>query len=43
MVASLNVDLSVVAFDEKRGLIMLGTGDDLTTVLNSPDFVSRTH
>jgi hypothetical protein len=28
----------VVAFAEKLGLIVLGTGDDLMVVLNSPGF-----
>jgi hypothetical protein len=37
-VASLYVDPSVVAFAEKLGLIVLGTGDDLMVVLNSPGF-----
>lgn len=41
-IAGLYVDSSVVAFGEKRGLIMLGTGDDLMTVLNTPGFVPRT-
>ncbi|BCX02258.1 MAG: hypothetical protein KatS3mg053_0196 [Candidatus Roseilinea sp.] len=42
-VASLNVDPSVVTFAEKRGLIVLGTGEDLMTVLNSPGFVPRAY
>jgi len=42
-VASLYVDPSVVAFAEKLGLIVLGTGDDLMEVLNSPGFTPRTY
>ena len=39
--AGLYVDPSVVAFAEKRGLIVLGTGEELMTVLNSPSFEPR--
>jgi hypothetical protein len=42
-VAGLYVDPSVAAFAEKRGLIVLGTGDDLMTVLNSPGFTPRAY
>jgi len=42
-VAGLYVEPSVVAFAEKLGLIVLGTGDDLMEVLNSPDFTPRTY
>jgi hypothetical protein len=41
-VAGLYVDPSVAAFAEKRGLIVLGTGDDLMTVLNAAGFTPRT-
>jgi hypothetical protein len=43
VVAGLYVDPSVVAFAEKRGLIVLGTGDDLMVVLNSPGFTPKTY
>lgn len=39
--ASLYIDPSLVNYAERRGLIVLGTGDDLMTVLNSPGFVPR--
>jgi hypothetical protein len=39
----LYVDPSVVTFAERRGLIVLGTGEDLMEVLNSPGFVPRTY
>jgi len=42
-VASLYVDPSVIAFAEKLGLIVLGIGDDLMEVLNSPGFTPRTY
>ncbi len=42
-VASLYVDPSVVAFAEKLGLVVLGTGDDLMEVLNSPGFMPRAY
>jgi len=42
-VASLYVDPSVVAFAEKLGLIVLGSGDDLMEVLNSPGFTPRAY
>jgi len=43
VVAGLYVDPSVVAFAERRGLIVLGTGEDLMEVLNSPGFVPRSY
>ncbi len=43
VVAGLYVDPSVVAFAERRGLIVLGTGEDLMEVLNSPGFTPRTY
>jgi hypothetical protein len=43
VVAGLYVDPSVVTFAERRGLIVLGTGEDLMEVLNSPGFVPRTY
>jgi uncharacterized coiled-coil protein SlyX len=42
-VAGLYVEPSVVAFAEKLGLIVLGTGDDLMEVLNSSDFTPKTY
>jgi hypothetical protein len=43
VVAGLYVDPSVVTFAERRGLIVLGTGEDLMEVLNSPGFVPHTY
>ena len=40
-IASLYVDESVVRYGEKQGLIVLGFGEDVMEVLNSPDFVPR--
>jgi len=40
-VAGLYVEPSVVAFAEKLGLIVLGTGDDLMEVLNSSSFTPK--
>jgi hypothetical protein len=40
-IASLHVDESVVRRGEAAGLIVLGLGDDLMDVLNSPGFVPR--
>lgn len=42
-VASLYVDPSVIAFAEKLSLIVLGIGDDLMEVLNSPGFTPRAY
>lgn len=39
--ASLYIDPSLVNYAERRGLIVLGTGDDLMTVLNAPGFVPQ--
>lgn len=39
--AALYVDPSVIAFAEKRGLIVLGTAEDLMTVLNTPGFTPK--
>jgi hypothetical protein len=33
----------VVAFAERLGLIVLGTGDDLMEVLNAPGFTPKTY
>jgi len=41
-IASLYVDASLVKNAEKRGLIVLGFGEDVMDVLNSPGFVPRT-
>jgi len=41
LAAGLYVDPSVAAYAEKRGLIVLGTSDDLMTVLNAPGFTPR--
>ena len=40
-IASLYVDESLVRFGEKQGLIVLGFGEDVMDVLNSPGFVPR--
>jgi len=40
-IASLYVDASVVRFGEKQGVIVLGFGEDVMEVLNSPGFVPR--
>ena len=40
-IAGLHVDPSVAAYAEKRGLIVLGTSDELMTVLNAPGFTPR--
>lgn len=40
-IASLYVDESVVRYGEKQGLIVLGFGEDVMEVLNSPGFVPR--
>lgn len=40
-IASLYVDPSVVRFAERQGLIVLGFGEDLMGVLNSPEFTPR--
>jgi hypothetical protein len=42
-VAGLYVEPSVVAFAEKLGLIVLGTGGDLMEVLNSSGFAPKTY
>ncbi len=38
VIASLYVDESLVHYGERQGLIVLGFGEDLMDVLNSPDF-----
>jgi hypothetical protein len=40
-IASLYVDESIVRLGEKQGLIVLGFGEDVMDVLNSPGFVPR--
>jgi len=40
-IASLYVDESLVRFGERQGLIVLGFGEDVMDVLNSPGFVPR--
>jgi len=40
-IASLYVDESVVRFGEKQGLIVLGFGEDVMEVLNTPGFIPR--
>lgn len=40
-IASLYVDPSLVRFGERQGLIVLGFGEDLMDVLNSPEFTPR--
>lgn len=40
-IASLYVDPSVVRFGERQGLIVLGFGEDLMDVLNSPEFTPK--
>jgi hypothetical protein len=39
----LNVDPSVVALAERRGVIVPGTGEALMTVLKLPGFTPRTY
>ncbi|MBL7063278.1 MAG: hypothetical protein ISS49_03585 [Anaerolineae bacterium] len=41
-IASLYVDESVVRYGEKQGLIVLGFGEDVMEVLNSPGFKPQT-
>jgi hypothetical protein len=41
-IASLYVDASLVAYAEKQGLIVLGFGQDVMDVLNSPGFAPKT-
>ncbi len=40
-IASLYVDPSLVRFGEREGLIVLGFGEDVMDVLNSPEFTPR--
>ena len=40
-IAALYLDLSLVHYGEKAGLLVLGLGEDLMDVLNSPGFVPR--
>lgn len=40
-IASLYVDASLVRFGEKQGLIVLGFGEDVMEVLNSPEFAPK--
>ncbi len=40
-IASLYVDPSLVRFGERQGLIVLGFGEDVMDVLNSPEFTPR--
>ncbi|MFQ5594733.1 MAG: hypothetical protein ACE5HA_11360, partial [Anaerolineae bacterium] len=40
-IASLYVDPSLVRFGERQGLIVLGFGEDVMEVLNSPEFSPR--
>jgi hypothetical protein len=42
IVASLYVDESLVHYAERQGLVVLGFGEDVMDVLNSPDFVPKT-
>ena len=42
VIASLYVDPSLVRHNERQGLIILGFGDDVMQVLNSPEFVLKT-
>ena len=41
VIASLYVDPSLVRFGERQGLIVLGFGEDVMDVLNSPEFTPR--
>ncbi len=41
IVASLYVDESLVRYSEKQGLVVLGFGEDVMDVLNSPDFTPK--
>jgi hypothetical protein len=40
-IASLYVDASLARYAEKRGLIVVGFGEDVMDVLNSPGFVPQ--
>ena len=40
-IASLYVDESVVRYGQDQGLLVLGLGEDLMTVLNEPGFEPR--
>lgn len=40
-IAALYLDLSLVRYGEKAGLLVLGLGEDLMDVLNGPGFVPR--
>ncbi len=42
IVASLYVDDSLVRYGERQGLVVLGFGEDVMDVLNSPDFAPKT-
>ena len=42
IVASLYVDDSLVRYAERQGLVVLGFGEDVVDVLNSPDFTPKT-
>lgn len=42
IVASLYVDDSLVRYSERQGLVVLGFGQDVMDVLNSPDFTPKT-
>ncbi len=41
-IASLYVDKTLVRYGEKQGVIVLGFGEDVMDVLNSPDFKPKT-
>ena len=41
VIASLYVDESLVRHGERQGLLVLGFGDDVMQVLNSPNFIPR--
>lgn len=42
IIASLYIDESLVRYGERQGLVVLGFGEDLMDVLNSPDFKPKT-
>ena len=42
IVASLYVDETLVRYSERQGLVVLGFGEDVMDVLNSPDFAPKT-
>ncbi len=42
IIASLYIDESLVRYAERQGLVVLGFGEDVMDILNSPEFVPKT-